>query len=208
MASAFAAPNNMNNTKNTKIIKATANEIVYTYEQDGKKYKNIDHISSDQKSVNSEIYLLKGSDYILVDTIDSHIKGDTMTIHSNKSNSYDEVKLRSLVFEVSTSSYDWTYHDSYDGDTSVKNLTIGAAATAIAIALCAITGMPWYAQVVIGVATYLFDKSLTTAYFHVYQYIDNSQPLRPAYKDIAYFYEDKYHNEFIEYVVQIFDTNE
>lgn len=69
---------NKSNTKHTRILKATDNEIIYTYEQNGEKYKNIDLIFPDQMSVNSKIYLLKGSEYILVDTIDSYIKGDTM----------------------------------------------------------------------------------------------------------------------------------
>ncbi|MGE9896776.1 hypothetical protein ACQQ97_07835 [Anaerovoracaceae bacterium SGI.195] len=173
-----------NTTVNFK--KISNSEVIYTYSIDGKTFKNVDKILSNNKIYTSVFEVTKDGDSFL-HSFESIIENSSITTFSDSGE-----KLNSIYVEKTTSGYNWKYQSSYNGDTSFRNMTI----TAIAIALGAAISGP--VGVFMAVAGYIYDKKVETVYYHVNLYKDlNSSPHRPAFKRVTYFYTDKSHSHAI-----------
>lgn len=173
-----------NTTVNFK--KISNSEVIYTYSENGKTFKNIDKILSANKIYTSVFEVTKNGDSYL-HSFESIVENSSITTFSDSGK-----KLNSMYVEKTASGYNWKYQSSYNGNTSFRNMTI----TAIAIALGAAISGP--VGVFMAVAGYLYDKNVKTVYYHVNLYKDlNSSPHRPAFKKVAYFYKDKSHSHAI-----------
>ncbi|WP_295150379.1 hypothetical protein [uncultured Peptoniphilus sp.] len=207
----FASVNNSASldSKNLKFIELSDEKLVYTYEENGRIYKNIDFISKDNMKVETIKYEIIDNKDVFVDKIYYEIDQSNQSIktHSVRNNSYYETKIK-VQYNDSTygDQYNWRYKTSYTGNTKFQTYSIGAIAAALATTLTGITGMPWIARFLIVVAASIFDKSLTVVYFKVNEYVDDSNRLRPKYKDIVKIYEDKHYNYYIDTETRIFDA--
>lgn len=207
----FASANNSVSfdSKNLKFIELSDEKLIYTYEENGRKYKNIDFISKDSMKVETLKYEIINNKDVFLDKIYYEIDQSNQSIktHSVRDNSYYEIKIKVQYNDsIYGDQYNWRYKTSYTGNTKFQTYSIGAIATVLAGAIASITGMPWYARFFISVAASIFDKSLTVVYFKVDEYVDNSNRLRPKYKDIVKIYEDKHYNYYIDTETRIFDA--
>lgn len=196
----YSAPSNAQdlNTKsfgkNLHFIEQSNDKNIYTFTKDNKKYKYVDFIISDKKVI-TEKYLYSHGKYNFLDTTTYTLNNDVFTIYSNTNNTKEILNINSLKYNLNkeiheTKGYKWKRTEKYDGDTSIKNMSV----TAIAILLGGIVGGGTGA--VMAVAAYLFDKNIKTVYYKVYVYKDeNSSRLRPTFKYVTYWYEDKKHKK-------------
>lgn len=166
--------------------KISEKEIIYTYVEKGKTYKNVDIIIS-PNAVFTEVYLLQGENEIIMNKFKTIVNnnGKINTVSFNDMSMYTPNNYRT------TSSHSWQYHSDYYGNTSIRNQSIAA----IGIVLGNIIGGKVIGPI-LSVAAYLFDKNIPVVYYHKVIYKDTNSPrLRPILKIEAYFYEDSDHNK-------------
>jgi|GEM_PF-3734335 len=157
-------------------------EIVYTYEKDGKTYKNIDKIIL-PNTVSTTVYLVNNNEEVYINSFVSIVSG------TNIEKIFDNGVVEHDTLMTSNSGHSWVYKSSYDGDTSFRNTAITVIAMVIAGKIGGDYGL------YLGIAAYLFDKNFDTVYYHVDVYKDTNSPkLRPIFKKVSYFYEDSSHS--------------
>lgn len=196
-------------SKNLKFIELSDEKLVYTYEENGKKYKNIDFISEDSLKVETIKYEIVNNEEVFVDKIYYEIDQANQSIksHSIRENSYYETKIETQHNKSNyEEQYNWRYKTSYTGNNKFQTIAVAAIALSLAAAVSGITQMPWAAKFLVNIAAIIFDKSLTVVYFIADEYVDDSNRLRPKYKDILRVYEDRHYNYYIGTETRIFDA--
>ncbi len=190
--------------RDTHMLLHAKNRLEYTYFDHGKQYKNVDMISDDQKSVFTEKYEYVQHEWRWVDRLSYQIQsseGNISIAFSSLSNAFDDGSIDMVLTGES-----WRYRKSYRGDNSFEVMTIGAIAAGLAAAIANISGLPWTAAFLIGAAANIFERNLHTIYYTVTEYVDDTNRLRPKYKEVINFYSDSAHNTYMRTETRIFDA--
>ena len=187
----------LSNVNKIKLSKISDEEIIYTYEENGKTFKNIETISKDMTEVNTKTFIKKDGAYIPYDTLKTNVdvSKSSATIYSKKLNATEIMDIP--MMNRTSDGYVWTYETSRYGNTHVRNVTVAVVSVIIANTVASMVGEAYPSAIFAAttfadIATIIVGMNLNKIYLIDHQFADRSNRLRPKFKDRIVFY--KYDN--------------
>jgi peptidyl-tRNA hydrolase len=207
-------------------FKQNENNLEYTYEEDGKKYKVLEVIAEDYQSVNSKIFVqnAEGS-YDLKEEVSTEIEGENLTsvthdVVQNKTT--EQVEELTNMVEISDSpdsvngqdepqrvvigdpgkGRDFKLHSTQNINMKFVKWTVGAIVIALGVKI------PWAAgKIAAGVANMIYQAEAKNVYITIKMYRAWSGKLVKAEKRSMWVYSNKSKTKLLDYSVKYSTVN-